>query len=63
MGSVTHVQLKKRKKISEAQKGRKLTDEHREKLSKATQKRHVPCSDEKNVNYQKFIPIRKKYIV
>ena len=53
----------KRKKISEAQKGRKLTDEHREKLSKAAQKRHVPCSDEKNVNYQKFIPIRKKYIV
>ena len=44
MGSVTHVQLKKRKKISEAQKGRKLTDEHREKLSKAAQKDmfHVP---------------------
>lgn len=37
----------KKKKISEAQKGRKFTKEHKQKLSEAAQKRHVPCSEEK----------------
>lgn len=50
----------KRKKISEAQKGKKLTDEHREKLSKAAQKRHTPCSDEKKRTLSKVYPHKKK---
>lgn len=37
----------KKRKISEAQKGRQFTDEHKQKLSEAAQKRHVPCSEEK----------------
>ena len=37
----------KKRKISEAQKGRKLTEEHKKKLSDAAKKRHVPCSEEK----------------
>ena len=37
----------KKKKISDAQKGRKLTENHKQKLSKAAKKRHVLCSEEK----------------
>jgi hypothetical protein len=37
----------KKRKISEAQKGRQFTEEHKQKLSEAAQKRHVPCSEEK----------------
>lgn len=36
----------KRKKISEAQKGRKLTEEYKLKLSEAAKKRHTPCSEQ-----------------
>lgn len=50
----------KRKKISEAQKGKKLTDEHRERLSKAAKKRHIPCSDEKKRTLSKVYPHKKK---
>ena len=35
----------KKKKISEAQKGRKLTEEHKAKLSQAAKLRHTPCSE------------------
>jgi hypothetical protein len=37
----------KKRKISEAQKGRQFTNEHKQKLSDAAKKRHVPCSEEK----------------
>lgn len=37
----------KKQKISAAQKGRKLSEEHKIKLSEAAKKRHVPCSEEK----------------
>ena len=37
----------KKQKISAAQKGRKLTEEHKTKLSEAAKKRHVPCSEAK----------------
>lgn len=43
----------KKKKISEAQKGRKFTEEHKQKLSEAAQKRHVPCSEEKKKKKEK----------
>ena len=37
----------KKKKISEAQKGREFTTEHKQKLSEAAKNRHVPCSEDK----------------
>ena len=37
----------KKKKISEVQKGRKFTKEHKQKLSEAAKNRHVPCSEDK----------------
>ena len=37
----------KKKKISEAQKGREFTEEHKQKLSEAAKNRHVPCSEKK----------------
>ena len=37
----------KKEKISNAQKGRKFTEEHKQKLSEAAKDRHVPCSEEK----------------
>ena len=37
----------KKKKISNAQKGREFTEEHKQKLSEAAKNRHVPCSEEK----------------
>lgn len=37
----------KKKKISEAQKGREFTEEHKQKLSEAAKNRHVPCSEGK----------------
>ena len=43
----------KKKKISEAQKGRYLTEEHKQKLSEATKKRHAPCSEQAKENIRK----------
>ena len=37
----------KKKKISNAQKGREFTEEHKQKLSEAAKNRRVPCSEEK----------------
>ena len=37
----------KKKKISNAQKGREFTKKHKQKLSEAAKNRHVPCSEEK----------------
>lgn len=43
----------KKKKISEAQKGRHLTEEHKQKLSEAAKKRHTPCSEQTKENIRK----------
>ena len=43
----------KKKKISEAQKGRSLTEEHKQKLSKAAKQRHTPCSEQAKENIRK----------
>ena len=50
----------KKKKISEAQKGRSFTEEHKQKLSEAAKKRHVPCSDEKKKALSKNYPRKKQ---
>ena len=57
----------KKLKISNAQKGRRLTKEHKEKLSIAATQRHVPCSEEKKENlsslnklWLKKIPHKKR---
>ena len=50
----------KKKKISEAQKGKKLTEEHKKKLSEAAKKRHVPCSDEKKKKLSQNYPNKKQ---
>lgn len=50
----------KRLKISNAQKGRRLTKEHKEKLSVAAAQRHVPCSEEKKEKLSGRYPHKKK---
>lgn len=50
----------KKKKISDAQKGRHLTDEHKKKLSNAAKKRHTPCSETKRKTLQNRHPNMKK---
>ena len=50
----------KRLKISSAQKGRRLTKEHKEKLSVAATQRHVPCSEEKKEKLSGRYPHKKK---
>ena len=49
-----------KKKISEAQKGKKLTEEHKKKLSEAAKKRHVPCSEEKKKKLSQNYPNKKQ---
>lgn len=49
----------KKKKISKAQKGRKFTEEHKQKLSEAAKKRHTPCSEEKKKTLSKNYPNKK----
>lgn len=43
----------KKRKISEAQKGRTLTEEHKQKLSEAAKKRHTSCSEQAKENIRK----------
>jgi len=50
----------KKKKISDAQKDRKFTNEHKQKLSIASQNRHVPCSEEKKKKLSQNYPNRKR---
>lgn len=50
----------KKKKISEAQKGRTFTEEHKQKLSEAAKKRHVPCSEEKKKILSQNYPHKRK---
>ena len=50
----------KKKKISEAQKGREFTEEHKKKLSDAAKNRHVPCSEEKKKKLSQNYPHKRK---
>ena len=50
----------KKEKISKAQKGRKLTEQHREKLSIAAAQRKTPCSEEKKKQLSQSYPYKKK---
>lgn len=50
----------KKRKISEAQKGRTFTEEHKQKLSDAAKQRHVPCSDEKKKKLSQNYPNKRK---
>lgn len=47
-------------KISKAQKDRKLSEEHKQKLSIAAQARHVPCSEEKRKILSQNYPSKRK---
>ena len=50
----------KKKKISDAQKEREFTEEHKQKLSEAAKTRHVPCSEEKKKKLSQSYPNKKK---
>ena len=50
----------KKEKIRKAQIGRTFTEEHKQKLSKAAQKRHVPCSEEKKKKLSENYPYKRK---
>lgn len=50
----------KKRKISESQKGRTFTEEHKQKLSAATKQRHVPCSEEKKKKLSQNYPNKRK---
>ena len=60
MDLVIHVQKKKLKKISDAQKGKIMTDEQKRKMSIAASKRHVHCSDEKKKALSDSYPNKRK---
>lgn len=50
----------KKQKISNAQKGKQLSEEHKEKLSIAASQRTVPCSEEKKEKLSQNYPYKKK---
>ena len=50
----------KAEKISKAQKGKHLAQDHRQKLSEASKKRHVPCSYEKRRTLSRNYPHKRK---
>lgn len=50
----------KKKKISDAQKGRQFSEEHKKKLSEAAKNRHVPCSQEKKEKLSQNYPKQKQ---
>lgn len=49
----------KRQKISNTQKGKKLTEEHKQKLSEAAKQRHVSCSEQKRKTLSQNYPSKK----
>lgn len=55
-----HCSYEKRNKISKSQKGRKLTEEHKKKLSVAASKRHTPCSEAKRQCLINNYPYKKR---
>lgn len=50
----------KKRKISEAQKGRQFTEEHKQKLSDSAKNKHVPCSEEKKKKLSQNYPNKRK---
>ena len=50
----------KKQKISEKQKNRTFTEEHKQKLSDAAKQRHVPCSEEKKKKLSQNYPNKRK---
>jgi len=50
----------KKQKISNAQKGKKLSEEHKGKLSEAAKNKHTPCSDEKKQKLSEGYPNKRK---
>lgn len=50
----------KKRKISESQKGRAFTEEHKQKLSTAAKQRHVSCSEEKKKKLSQNYPNKRK---
>lgn len=50
----------KKKKISDAQKGRQFSEEHKKKLSEAAKHRHVSCSQEKKEKLSQNYPKQKQ---
>lgn len=50
----------KKRKISDAQKGRRLSEEHKRKLSEAAKQRHVPCSEDKKKKISQSYPNQRK---
>lgn len=50
----------KKKKISESQKGRKFTEEHKYKLSLSAKNRNTPCSEEKKKKLSENYPYKRK---
>ena len=61
MGNMNHpCSEEKKRKISEAQKGRQFTEEHKQKLSEAAKHRHVPCSEQKRQKLSQNYPNKRK---
>lgn len=50
----------KAEKISKAQKGKKLTEEHKQKLSNGAKNRHTPCSEQKRETLRNNYPKMKQ---
>ena len=50
----------KKEKISESQKGRKFTEEHKYKLSLSAKNRNTPCSEEKKKKLSENYPYKRK---
>lgn len=50
----------KKKKISESQKGRIFSKEHKQKLSESACKRHIPCSESKKKTLSQNYPKKRK---
>lgn len=50
----------KAEKISKAQRGKKLTKEHKAKLSQSAKNRHTPCSEEKRETLRNSYPNMKQ---
>ena len=49
----------KKKKISDAQKGKHLSNEHKRKLSEAAKHRHVPCTEDKKQKLSQSYPNKR----
>nr|DAH18423.1 MAG TPA: intron associated endonuclease [Caudoviricetes sp.] len=55
-----HCNENTKRKISQAHKGRVLTEEHKHKLSEAAKRRHTPCSEEKREKISAHYPNKRR---